>query len=91
MTEQLSKKEQNKVTWLMLSKMQKNIFRMATTKREIILIGQLGKSLDVEEYIIPVGSWLYGLCECLFLEAVFHEVSVFSLSAYICLFLYYLC
>lgn len=58
----------------------KNVFRMATTKREMIVIGQLGKSLDVEEYVIPVGSWLYGLCECLFLEAVFHEVSVFSLS-----------
>lgn len=58
----------------------KNVFRMATTKREMIVIGQLGKSLDVEEYVIPVGSWLYGLCECLYLEAVFHEVSVFSLS-----------
>lgn len=69
----------------------KNVFSMATTKREIIVTGQLGKSLDVEEYVIPVGSWLYGLCECLFLEAVFHEVSVFSLSASMSLFLNYLC
>lgn len=34
----------------------KKIFRMATTKREMILIGQLGKSLDVEEYVVSVGS-----------------------------------
>lgn len=59
-------------------------------KREIMLIGQLEKSFDVEEYIIPVDSWLYGLCECLFLEAVFHEVSIYSLSACTSLFLYYL-
>lgn len=55
-----------------------------------MLIGQLEKSFDVEEYIIPVDSWLYGLCECLFLEAVFHEVSIYSLSACTSLFLYYL-
>lgn len=34
----------------------KNIFRMATTKREMLLIRQLGKSLDVEEYVVPVSS-----------------------------------
>lgn len=67
----------------MVSKMQKNIFRMTTTKTEMILIGQLGKSLDVEEYVVPVGSWLCGLCECLFLEALFHEVSVLSLCLHI--------
>lgn len=66
----------------------KNIFRMATTKREIILIGQLGKSLEVEEYVVPVGSWLSGLCEHFFLEAMFHE---FCLSLLAHLYSYITC